>query len=306
VCLWHTTIPSTMAAPPHIILARNLEPRSIAFERHIRTIYDSHQIGWLDHMSPVIERRQFTYSIPRKVRLLPPSATLHHMAPDTYSEDRCHAVSATAHLQLGRCRVVKSLPDYLTLLVTDPASIRALELFDLFQSSILKVSEDQYLLGVALAGATYWTSDRKACTKDILVSENLIVPLLYPSVADGVLQWRLSQAMVREVAMDPLPVLPPFNPMCKYVPFAFPPPPPCAPRPPPPPCIGSVTAVPPDTTCPILGDDVPLTPATAYQTQCKHFYDRSALFEWWSTNGKRDCPYCRAIEPICKCSSCAA
>jgi hypothetical protein len=293
-----------MAAPPHIILARNLEPRSIAFERHIRTISDSHQIGWLDHMSPVIERRQFTYSIPRKVTLLPPSANSWHVMPETYSEDRCNIVSKTAHLQLARCRVVESCRGFLTLLVTDPASIRALELFDLFQSSILKVSEDQYLLGVAVTGATYWTSERKPCTKEILATENLVLPLLYPGVANGVLQWQLSQLMFRGFSTESLPVLPPFNPVRMYVPFAFPPLPPCAPRPPPLPCIGLATAVAPDTTCPILGDDVPLTPATAYQTQCKHFYDRSALLRWWSTSGKRNCPYCRAIEPVCRCRSC--
>ena len=292
-------------AIPCVIRARDLQPRSIAFERDVHARSDSYQSGWLDHTTPVIEHRRFEYSIPHKVTLLPPfAANSWHVAKDTYSEDRCHVVSETAHLQLARCRVVESRLDYLTLMVTDYASVRALELFDLFQSSILKVSEDQYLVGVAVAGATYWTSDRKECTKEILVTENLVLPLLYPAVANGVLQWRLSQLMVRGETTEPLPPLPPFNPMCKYVPFAFPLPPPCGPRPPPPPCIGSVTAVPAGTSCPILGDDVLLTPGTAYQTHCKHFYDRSALFRWWSGSGTRNCPYCRAVEPVCKCAAC--
>jgi hypothetical protein len=293
-------------AAPHVIRARDLQPRSIAFEREVCKRTDSYQSGWLNHTTPVIKHRRFEYSIPHKVRLLPPCAASHHMAPDTYSEDRCHVVSATAHLQLARCRVVESRPDFLTLLVTDYASVRALELFNLFQSSILKVSEDQYLVGVAVAGATYWTSERKPCTKEILVTENLVLPLLYPSVANGVLQWRLSQLMVRGESTDPLPVLPPFNPMCKYVPFAFPPLPPCAPRPPPPPCIGSMTAVPAGTTCPILYDDEPLTSDTAYRTQCGHFYNRHALFHSWSVMNNRECPYCRAVEPVCKCAACRA
>jgi hypothetical protein len=77
-----------------------------------------------------------------------------------------------------------------------------------------------------------------------------------------------------------------------------------APYSPPLPCIGRVTdpTLLTDDVCHLTYDDVTLE--TAYLTQCGHLYERENLYTSWKTKGKKECPYCKAIEPFCPCPSC--
>lgn len=276
----------------NIIRAKDFQPENLLLDVHEITHTRDENAGWINHITPRIILREYTQI---KVKEL-----IMFRTPEKWQ--------MKMGIQLSASRIVDRRPNYMTLHVTDSESIRALMLFQPARMSIEVIDSTQILLGLHLLSTQYWNAHRSEyIEKDsgIIPISTMITPIIYPKLTcDGSIQWVLFQAMLKDMDTSPLPTLPPFDPkvpVWKFPPFPVCPPPP--PPPPPPPCIGMVK----DATlltdvCAITYED--LTLDTAYRTQCKHLYDRKTIQMWWKTNVKKECPYCKAIEPACPCISC--
>ena len=191
-------------------------------EKKFRKIIHTQEIlvGWKNHDSPIYEKKEYIERYLTVVKIKKFPELDEEDGADRFYNLRSHPLGC---LLLGVSRVVECGPDSYTLLVTDPKSIHALCLFEPLQTSILKITDTEYLVGVVTKDATIWNADRTQTTKDVLTTASYIAPLLFPRVVDGVLQWALYQAMLKRETTEPVPALLPFKSCTEYRPFTFPP-----------------------------------------------------------------------------------
>ena len=203
-----------------VFKAKDLRRGNIA--RNFRKLIHTQEIlvGWKNHHSPIYEKKEYIEQYLTGVEILKNSYSDEEDYADRWynSSDR-----PLGCLLLGVSRVVECSSDSYTLLVTDPKSIQALCLFEPLQTSILKITDTEYLVGVVTKDATFWNADRTESSKDAVTTASYITPLLFPRVVNGVLQWALYQAMLKRETTEAVPALLPFKSRTEYRPFTFPP-----------------------------------------------------------------------------------